>query len=184
MERQHMKIKLAKKDMERLSRKAKKEEAECKTKIKKAIEDQDYEIAKIHGESAIRKRSESVRMLRLAARMDCVASKLMSAIKTKNMSKTMKTLVAGLDRALDSNDMADIAAIMERFVEQDDEIEKISSTVGSAIEETTKKETKQSDVDELIAKVAEEHGLEISMKLETGEKKEKTQDRLSRLKHV
>ena len=56
------------------------EEKAEKTKLKKAIEKGNMEVARIHAENAIRKKNESLNLLRTSARVDAVASRVQTVI--------------------------------------------------------------------------------------------------------
>lgn len=57
-----------------------------KTKAKKAIQKGNVDVARIHAENAIRQKSQSVNYLRMSARVDAVASRVQSALTTRNVS--------------------------------------------------------------------------------------------------
>lgn len=84
-------LKFAVKDLERNSKKCEKEEKLEKAKAKKAIQKGNMDVARIHAENAIRQKSQSVNYLRMSARVDAVASRVQSALTTRNVSNT-KTL--------------------------------------------------------------------------------------------
>lgn len=44
------------------------------------------DVARIHAENAIRQKSQSVNYLRMSARVDAVASRVQSALTTRNVS--------------------------------------------------------------------------------------------------
>lgn len=46
------------------------------------------DVARIHAENAIRQKSQSVNYLRMSARVDAVASRVQSALTTRNVSKS------------------------------------------------------------------------------------------------
>lgn len=94
-----------------MTRKAKhceKEEASQKTLLKKAIQQNNQEGAKIYANNAIRKRNEALNYLRLAARFDSVASQIDTAVSTGMVTKTMGSVVAGLDKALQNNNLEQV----------------------------------------------------------------------------
>lgn len=79
-------LKFAVKDLERNSKKCEKEEKLEKAKAKKAIQKGNVDVARIHAENAIRQKSQSVNYLRMSARVDAVASRVQSALTTRNVS--------------------------------------------------------------------------------------------------
>lgn len=56
-----------------------------KLKAKKAIQKGNMEVARIHAENAIRQKNQSVNYLRMSARVDAVASRVQSALTTRNV---------------------------------------------------------------------------------------------------
>ena len=74
------------KQLEKLSKKAEKDERAQKLKVKKALTQGNVEGAKIYAENAIRKKHESLNYLRMASKIDAVSSKVQSAITTKAVS--------------------------------------------------------------------------------------------------
>lgn len=79
-------LKFAAKELDRNSKKCEKEEKMEKLKAKKAIQKGNLEVARIHAENAIRQKNQSVNYLRMSARVDAVASRVQSALTTRNVS--------------------------------------------------------------------------------------------------
>lgn len=74
------------KDLERQSKKSEKQEKLEKAKAKKAIAAGNVDVARIHAENAIRQKNQKVNYLRMSARVDAVASRVQSALTTRNVS--------------------------------------------------------------------------------------------------
>lgn len=94
-----------------MARKAKhcdKDELAQKALLKKAIQQGNTEGAKIYANNAIRKKNEGLNYLRLAARFDQVASQIDTAVSTGMVTKTMGAVVAGLDKALEMNNLEQV----------------------------------------------------------------------------
>lgn len=81
------------KQLEKLSKKAEKEEAAQKAKVKKALQQGNHDTAKIYAENAIRKKNESLNFLRMASKVDAVRCKVQSAVTMKSVS--VKLICAG-----------------------------------------------------------------------------------------
>lgn len=79
-------LKFAVKELERNSKRCEKQEKLEKTKAKKAIQKGNVDVARIHAENAIRNKSQSVNYLRMSARVDAVASRVQSALTTRNVN--------------------------------------------------------------------------------------------------
>ena len=73
-----------------MAKKAEKNQEAEKKKIKKAIEKGDPESARIYAQNAIRNKQEALHYLRLASRMDAVASRVQSAMQMKTVTKATK----------------------------------------------------------------------------------------------
>ncbi|KAF2351562.1 hypothetical protein FHG87_017682 [Trinorchestia longiramus] len=68
-------LKFCSKQMERLSKKAEKDQKVHENKIKKALAQGNVEGARIYAENAIRKKNESLSYLRMASKVDAVQSR-------------------------------------------------------------------------------------------------------------
>ena len=108
-------LKFTSKQLNNLSKKCEKEESAEKAKIKKAMEKGNMEGARIHAQNAIRNKTQALNYLRLGARIDSVSSKLESAIKMQQVTKTMGSVVKGMDKALASMNIEQISAVMEKL---------------------------------------------------------------------
>ncbi len=81
LENQLFQLKFTAKQLGRLSKKCEKDEKAEKTKIKKAMEKNNYDGARIHAQNAIRNKSNAQNYLRLSSRVYAVSSRLESAMK-------------------------------------------------------------------------------------------------------
>merc|ERR1712110_1313108 len=108
-------LRMSSKQLEKEAKRAEKEEKANRAKVKKAIQEKRAEFAQIHAESAIRKKNESLNYLRLASRVDAVASKVKSAQGMKNVTKTMGQTTKQLDAAMKSMNLEKITATMDQF---------------------------------------------------------------------
>ena len=97
VENQLFNIKFTAKQIHRMSKKCEKEHTQELTKVKKAMEKGDAESARIYAENAIRIKNTGTGYLRMASRLEAVASRLESAIKMQQISKQMGNVVKGMD---------------------------------------------------------------------------------------
>ena len=97
VENQLFNIKFTAKQIHRMSKKSDKQHEQEKLKVKKAIEKGDAESARIHAENAIRIKNTGNNYLRMASRLEAVASRLESAVKMQQVSKQMGSVVKGMD---------------------------------------------------------------------------------------
>ncbi|CAD7969329.1 unnamed protein product [Amoebophrya sp. A120] len=155
-------VKLTKKRLEAAQRKAEKQHGMEKQKVLKAIEQGNLEGARVYAENAIRKKSEALQMLRLAARMDAVASKLDTAEKTQAMSQNISDTIPQLDDALTKMTPEAIATNMDQFEKIFDDLDVRMNYITTAVDSTTASATPTNEVDLLIQQVGEEHAMDVS----------------------
>jgi len=165
LENQLFQLRFTSKQFQRMATKCEKNEKQQKLKLKQAIEKGNMEGAKIHAQNAIREKNQGLNYLRLASRIDAVASRLEAAIRMKTVTKTMGNVVKGMDKALQSMDIQQITKIMDQFEKQFEDLDVQSEYIEGAMQQSTSATTPVDQVDSLIQQVAEEHGLEISEKL-------------------
>lgn len=154
-------LKFSCRQLERLSKRAEKEEKMQRNKIKKAIQQGNVEGAKIYAENAIRKKNEGLNYLRMASKLDAVASKVQSAVTMKGVTKNMGSVVKALDKAINSMDLQKVSAVMEQFEQQFEDLDVRTSVVEEAMGSATTTSTPMDQVENLIQQVAEENGLDI-----------------------
>ncbi|XP_054721714.1 charged multivesicular body protein 1a-like [Uloborus diversus] len=154
-------LRFSSKQLERLSKRAEKDEKIQRNKIKKAIQQGNMEGAKIYAENAIRKKNEALNYLRMASKIDAVSSKVQSAITMKGVTKNMGSVVKALDKAINSMDLQKVSAVMEQFEQQFEDLDVRTSVVEDAMGSATTTTTPLAQVDSLIQQVAEENGLDI-----------------------
>ncbi|KAF6076997.1 charged multivesicular body protein 1A [Phyllostomus discolor] len=145
-------LKFTAKQLEKLAKKAEKDSKAEQAKVKKALQQKNVECARVYAENAIRKKNEGVNWLRMASRVDAVASKV-----TKNMAQVTKAL----DRALSSMDLQKVSAVMDRFEQQVQNLDVHTSVMEDSMSSATTLTTPQEQVDSLIVQIAEENGLEV-----------------------
>ena len=86
VENQLFNIKFTAKQIHRMSKKCEKEHTQELTKVKKAMEKGDAGSARIYAENAIRIKNTGTGYLRMASRLEAVASRLESAIQMHRSS--------------------------------------------------------------------------------------------------
>lgn len=162
LEKQLFNLKFAAKSLERNAKRCAKDEAAEKLKLKKAITQQNMDGAKIHAEAAIRKKNESLNYLRLASRIDGVASQVQTAVSMRTVTKSMGSVVGSLDAALASNQLEKVSMIMDKFEQQVENLNVQSASMENAMSASTAMSTPADQVSLLMQQVADEHGLELS----------------------
>lgn len=158
-------LKMASKQLDRLSKKCDKDEKSERVKLRKAIEKGNNDGARIHAENAIRQRSQSLNFLRMSARVDAVAQRVQTAVTMKKVTASMKGVVQAMDKALGSMDLMKLGGLMDQFEHQFETLDIQVQVMDNAISQSNTLSTPEGQVDALMKEVADEHGLELNMEL-------------------
>merc|ERR1719331_2680889 len=150
------------KQLGRLSVKCEKDEKTEKNKIKKALEKDNHDGARIHAQNAIRAKTNAQNYLRLSSRVDAVASRLESAIKMQQVTKSMGQVVKGMDKVLGSMNVEAIGKVMESFEKSFENMDVRSEYVEQTMNSSTTAAMPEGEVDTLMQMVADEHGLKMA----------------------
>ncbi|XP_003495127.2 charged multivesicular body protein 1a [Cricetulus griseus] len=154
-------LKFTAKQLEKLAKKAEKDSKAEQAKVKKALQQKNVECARVYAENAIRKKNEGVNWLRMASRVDAVASKVQTAVTMKGVTKNMAQVTKALDKALSAMDLQKVSAVMDRFEQQVQNLDVHTSVMEDSVSSATTLTTPQEQVDSLIVQIAEENGLEV-----------------------
>ncbi|GAM24175.1 hypothetical protein SAMD00019534_073500 [Acytostelium subglobosum LB1] len=165
MENQLFQLKFTSKTLERQSKKSEQNEKAQKLKLKKAIEQGNMEGAKIYAQNAIREKNQSLNYLRLASRIDAVASRVETAIRMKAVTGSMASIVKNMEKSMRAMDLEKITQVMDQFERQFEDLDVQSVYVENAMNQTTTLSTPADQVDLLISQVADEHGLNVGMQM-------------------
>ncbi|CAG8574303.1 1575_t:CDS:2, partial [Cetraspora pellucida] len=158
-------LKLTAKQLSRQAKKASKDETSEKSKLKKAIQQGNMEGSRIYAANAIRKKNESLNLLRLSSRIDAVASRVQTAVTMQKVTGSMASVVKGMDKAMESMNLEKISMVMDKFESQFEDIDVQTQYMEGAMGNTTTMSTPQEEVDLLMQQVADEHGLELNQQL-------------------
>lgn len=168
MEKHLFNLKFAAKELERNSKRAEKQEKAEKLKAKKCIQNGQIESAKIHAENAIRQKNQAINYLRMAARVDAVASRVQTAVTTTKVTTSMGGVVKAMDSAMKSMNLEKISGIMDTFEKQFEDLDVQSSYMENTMSSTTTVSTPANEVDTLMQQIAGEAGLELNLELPQG----------------
>ncbi|EAT34655.1 AAEL013119-PB [Aedes aegypti] len=168
MEKHLFNLKFAVKDLERNAKKCEKEEKVEILKTKKAIQKGNTEVARIHAENAIRQKNQSLNYLRMSARVDAVASRVQTALTTRQVTNSMAGVVKAMDAAMKGMNLEKISGLMDKFESQFEDLDVQSSYMENTMSQTTTTSVPQNDVESLMQRVADEAGLELNMELPSG----------------
>ncbi|KAF8540615.1 hypothetical protein BDD12DRAFT_916969 [Trichophaea hybrida] len=155
LEKSLFQLKFTAKSLNRQAAKAGKEETAEKSKIKKAMQQGNNDIAKLYAQNAIRKQNERLNLLRLASRIDAVASRVQTAV----------TMRQGMDNAMKTMNLERISLVMDKFEQQFEDLDVATQYYENATSSATAVGTPQEDVDRLMGQVADEAGLEMQRDL-------------------
>ncbi|OLY85326.1 Vacuolar protein-sorting-associated protein 46 [Smittium mucronatum] len=151
-----------------LTRQAKKTEKDAereKLKVKKAIQAQNMQVAKIYAENVIRKNSEALQLIKLSSRVDAVAARVQTAVTMNQISRNMATVVVGMDRAMKSMNLDQISRVMDKFETQFEDLDVRTGVMESSVGGVVASSVPVDQVDSLLKQVADEAGLEFNQKL-------------------
>lgn len=163
-------LKFAAKELQRSSKKCDKEEKVEKTKVKKAVQKGNMEVARIHAENAIRQKNQSVNFLRMSARVDAVAARVQTAVTMNKVTKDMAGVVKGMDAVLKTMNLEKISSLMDKFERQFETLDVQTAQMEDTMSSTTTLTTPQGQVDNLMKEMADEAGLDLHMELPEGQK--------------
>ncbi|KAG0180059.1 Vacuolar-sorting protein SNF7 [Apophysomyces sp. BC1021] len=158
-------LKFTAKQLNKQSKRCQKDEATEKLKLKKAMQDGNIEGARIYAANAIRKKNESLNLLRLSSRIDGAVSRIQTAIVMRKVSSSMANVVKGIDRAMESTNLEKISMVMDKFESQLEDLDVQASTVEGAMAGSATNLMPESEVDVLMKQVADEHSLELNQQL-------------------
>ncbi|XP_055349317.1 charged multivesicular body protein 1a-like [Paramacrobiotus metropolitanus] len=158
-------LKFSSKQLERFAKKAEKDQAAQQAKVKKALQQQNIEGARIYAENAIRKKNEGLNFLRMAGKIDGVASRVQSAVMMKQVASNIGMVSKALDKAMQSMDLEKIQKVMDQFEHQFEDLDVRSQVMEGAMGSATVMSTPGEQVDQLIKQVADENGLDIMAEL-------------------
>jgi charged multivesicular body protein 1 len=165
MEKHLFNLKFTSKQLQRESKRCEKKEKQNKLKLKQAIEKGNMEGARIYAENAIREKNQSLNYLRLASRIDAVAGRVETAVRMRQVTRSMSGIVKNLEAAAKAMNLEKMTQVMEQFEKQVEDLDVQSTYMEGAMSQTATLSTPQEQVDMLISQVADEHGLELSGQL-------------------
>ncbi|KAF8263561.1 vacuolar assembly protein DID2 [Lactarius quietus] len=169
LEKTLFQLKFTGKTLARQAKKAQKDENTEKTRLKKALQQGNNDGARIYASNAIRKKSESLNLLRLASRLDAVSSRVETAVTMRQVTGNMTSVVRGMDKAMETMNLERISLVMDKFESQFSDLDVQTSYMEDAMGSTTAVSTPQDQVDALMRQMAEEANIELQHDLATNE---------------
>jgi len=165
LEKSLFQLKFTAKSLNRQAKKAQKDENTEKSKLKKALQQGNSEGARIYASNAIRKKNESLNLLRLGSRIDAVASRVETAVTMRQVTGNMTSVVRGMDKAMDSMNLERISLVMDKFESQFADLDVQTSYMEDTMSSTTAVSTPQDQIDTLMSQMAEEANIEVQQDL-------------------
>ncbi|KAI5481130.1 hypothetical protein MNV49_005565 [Pseudohyphozyma bogoriensis] len=162
-------LKFTTKQLQKQSQKATKAEAAEKAKLKKALQQGNTEGAKIYASNAIRKKNESLNLLRLSSRIDAVSSRVETAVTMRQVTGSMTAVVKNMDRAMQDMNLERISMVMDKFESQFEDMDVQTGYLEGTLSSDTAISAPADQVDMLMQQVADEAGLEVQHELTKGE---------------
>ncbi|KAF8489450.1 vacuolar assembly protein DID2 [Russula emetica] len=126
-----------------------------------ALQQGNNDGARIYAANAIRKKSESLNLLRLASRIDAVASRVETATTMRQVTGNMTSVVKGMDKAMETMNLERISLVMDKFESQFSDLDVQTSYMEDAMGSTTAVSMPQDQVDALMRQMAEEANIEL-----------------------
>ncbi|EMD40922.1 hypothetical protein CERSUDRAFT_111505 [Gelatoporia subvermispora B] len=161
LEKTLFQLKLTAKTLNRQAKKAKKDEGVEKTRLKKALQQGNTDGARIYAANAIRKKTESLNLLRLSSRVDAVASRVETAVTMRQVTGNMTSVVKGMDKAMETMNLERISVVMDKFESQFSDLDVQTSYMEETMSNTTAVSTPQDEVEALMKQTAEEANIEL-----------------------
>eukprot|EP00123_Amoebidium_parasiticum_P006484 comp17423_c0_seq1/m.16808 comp17423_c0_seq1/g.16808 ORF comp17423_c0_seq1/g.16808 comp17423_c0_seq1/m.16808 type:complete len:201 (-) comp17423_c0_seq1:138-740(-) len=165
MENALFNLKLSAKQMQRMSVQAEKQEKLEKQKVKQAIAKGNNEGARIHAENAIRQKNQAQNYLRMSSRLDGVASRVQTAVTMGRVTASMKTVVGSMEKAMNAMNLEQISKLMDKFEECFDDLDIQTQVMEGSMQNSVTTSLPEDQVEGLMQRVADEHGLELNQQL-------------------
>merc|ERR1711939_505762 len=162
LEKSLFQLKFTAKQLSKQSAKASKDEGLEKAKLKKALQQGNSEGARIYAANAIRKKNESLNLLRLSSRIDAVSSRVETAVTMRQVTGNMAAVVKNMDRAMDTMNLEKIGMVMDKFESQFEDLDVQVQYQEGAMAADTAIAAPTDQVDLLMQRVADENGLEVA----------------------
>lgn len=103
--------------------------------------------------------------MKLGARLDAVTQRVQTAVTMQQVTVSMKGVVTGMDRAMQSMNLVQIEQLMTKFEKQQEDLDVKVSVMDGAMASSTVASMPEGQVDSLMHEVADEYGLEVDEEL-------------------
>lgn len=100
--------------------------------------------------------------LRLSSRIDAVAQRVNTAVKMQSLTKDMSGIVKSMDQVMKTMNVEKINEVMDKFEQQFENLDLATGVMENSMVSSTAQSMPESQVENLMQQVADEHGLEFS----------------------
>ncbi len=161
-------IKFTMKQLGRNAVKADKEEKKQKIKVRKALEGNDPQSARVYATGAIRKKADALQYRRMEAQLDAVVSVLERQAVMGGITANIAALSRPLDAALDAGKVDESSMVINKFMSQMEDLEVQSAYMEETMSGSAATTADVGQVDGLVAEIAAEHQLDFQSTLAEG----------------
>ena len=148
-----------------MAKESKKSETQSKNLIKKVkdcIAKGDYEQAKVAASDAIRAKNQVKRYRVLSSKIDTIAQRLNSAYQNQTLTQNMENLTKQLLGAGSMMDLVKMTETMSNFEKLFDDLDVNTAMMDQVMDNVNASTVNEGEVNELIAQVAQQNGMQLS----------------------
>ena len=159
-------FKMMAKQMEKESKKSESQSKALVAKVKKCIEKNDYEQAKIAAADAIRQKNMVRRYRVLSSKVQTVAQRLQTAYQNQKLSEQMQNLTQQLLGAGNMMDIVKMTETMSNFEKLFDDLDINSNMMDQVFDNVNAGTVNENEVNQLIGQIAQQNGMKLSDEFE------------------
>ena len=159
-------FKMTAKQMEKESKKSESQSKALVAKVKKCIENNDYEQAKIAAADAIRQKNMVRRYRVLSSKVQTVAQRLQTAYQNQKLSEQMQNLTQQLLGAGNMMDIVKMTETMSNFEKLFDNLDINSNMMDQVFDNVNAGTVNENEVNQLIGQIAQQNGMKLSDEFE------------------
>lgn len=150
------------KQLERAAMHAKQSYLQYEAKAKDAMAKGNMDLARVHGESAIRAKNEAMQYLRLQAQVESAQSKVRGAQTQQQVAGQMAEVTSAIETAVPAGAMAETANVLEKYAGRVEELDVIEGTMNNAFAEADASSAPAAEVDDLVRRIAAENAIDTA----------------------
>lgn len=158
-------LKRASKELQRESRRCEVREKNYKSSAVQSIQSGKEALTRIASENAIREKRQAEQFARLAARLEALASRVETAVRTQKLTVMMARIVHGMTQAHASCKYDQLDTLMQELDAAFQEAEKRADSMMKALDNSTSTSMPTEEVDAFIRLLADEHNLDVAERI-------------------